>query len=452
MTEVRSRVFAFLILLGSLFTLTSTPAHAVPSYARQTGAPCSQCHITSFGPALTPFGMKFKLNGYVWGDKKTIPVAGMLVASYNNTQSGQQPESAPHYKANDNFTIDQISLFVGGRIYGNLGMFGQGTFDGVAKRMGWDNLDIRYADTAKLGDKDLTYGISLNNNPSVTDLWNTAPAWSFPYMSSALAPAPGAAPLLEGGLEMQVLGLNAYGMFNDWVYLEGGAYRTVSFRWQKTLGQVDNTDPMVNGESPLAGPAPYWRATVQHKFGSNYASAGLMGMSARLIPGGDASAGTDHLTDYGYDATWQYNDGGPNAFNANFIYIHENEHWGASYALGGTDQPSNQLNTLRFNGGWVYDQTYSLSGGPFSIHGGTDATLYGDSALTGSPNSRGYIAQAEYIPFGKMGSWMAPFANVRLALQYTYYTEFDGAAQNYDANGRSAHDNNTVYAFVWLAM
>ena len=45
-------------------------ASAVPSFARQTGQPCATCH-TAF-PELTPFGRRFKLNGYtlsLWSER-----------------------------------------------------------------------------------------------------------------------------------------------------------------------------------------------------------------------------------------------------------------------------------------------------------------------------------------------------------------------------------------------
>ena len=50
------------ILLTIEFT---SPAQALPSFARQTGQPCGTCH-TDF-PALTPFGRRFKLLGYTTG-------------------------------------------------------------------------------------------------------------------------------------------------------------------------------------------------------------------------------------------------------------------------------------------------------------------------------------------------------------------------------------------------
>ena len=49
-----------------------------------------------------------------------------------------------------------------------------GSFSGHSNA---DNIDIRYADRY-IGDKrDLIFGVSANNNPSVSDPWNTARGW-----------------------------------------------------------------------------------------------------------------------------------------------------------------------------------------------------------------------------------------------------------------------------------
>ncbi|MEI7464502.1 MAG: cytochrome c1 protein, partial [Burkholderiales bacterium] len=63
--------------------LGATPSHALPSYARQTGQDCASCHVGSFGPQLTPYGIKFKIGGYTDSDGKDghVPVSGMAVAS-----------------------------------------------------------------------------------------------------------------------------------------------------------------------------------------------------------------------------------------------------------------------------------------------------------------------------------------------------------------------------------
>ena len=442
---------SLLALLSSVFAvfLPST-AHALPSYAQQTGQPCQRCHTVAFGPALTPYGMEFKLNAYTWGKQDSIPVSAMLVSSFTNTQKGQDGGAAPHFASNDNLAVDQTSLFYAGRIYGNAGAFVQVTYDGVGQRIAWDNLDLRYADHVKLGGQSVVYGVTFNNNPTVQDLWNSTPAWSFPYESSPLAPTPVAAPLLEGALAQQVGGLTAYTMIDKTLYLEGGAYRELPHRLQSQLGVGPN------GESTVKGFAPYWRATLQHSFGAAYTSLGTFGMASRIRPGGDNSQGTDRYTDLGFDATMQWQFDATNAVNANATLIHENQHLGASVALGGAANATNHLNTERVNVGYVWSQTVSFSGGPFWISGKADPVLYAPDPIggsaSGSPSSRGYLLQLEYVPFGKFDSWLRPWANVRFGLQYTGYTSFNGGRRNYDGNGRNAGDNNTLYGFIWFAV
>src|SRR5208337_1767519 len=51
-----------------LATLNPSSVRAVPSFARQTGLPCSGCHTTP--PELNAAGRKFKLLGYVDKDKE----------------------------------------------------------------------------------------------------------------------------------------------------------------------------------------------------------------------------------------------------------------------------------------------------------------------------------------------------------------------------------------------
>jgi hypothetical protein len=63
---------------------------------------------------------------------------------------------------------------------------------------------------------------------------------------------------------------------------------------------------------------------------------------------------------------------------------------------------------------------------------------------SGSPDSAGYILQADWTPFCKEASWGEPWANVRLGLQYTMYNKFDGTSDQ-------AGDNDTTYLFAWFA-
>jgi hypothetical protein len=98
------------LLLGATL---ARPAQALPAYAAQTGQPCQMCHVGGFGPQLTPYGRNFKLNGYTQrAGGFTLPFSAMAVASYLHTAEDQAPPR--HYAPNDNWTIDEISLFLAG--------------------------------------------------------------------------------------------------------------------------------------------------------------------------------------------------------------------------------------------------------------------------------------------------------------------------------------------------
>ena len=90
----------------------------------------------------------------------------------------------------------------------------------------------------------------------------------------------------------------------------------------------------------------------------------------------------------------------------------------------------------------------------FNTTGSTDTTLYApnplDGSNNGSPDSSGYTLQLEWVPFGKQGSVGRPWLNVRLGLEYIGYSKFNGGTTNYDGFGRSAQDNNTLFAYFWV--
>jgi hypothetical protein len=68
------------------------------------------------------------------------------------------------------------------------------------------------------------------------------------------------------------------------------------------------------------------------------------------------------------------------------------------------------------------------------------------------PNSNSFTVEADWVPFGKADSWLQPLANLKLGIQYTAYTQFNGGDKGYDGvTARSASDNNTLFLFAWLA-
>jgi hypothetical protein len=86
----------------------------------------------------------------------------------------------------------------------------------------------------------------------------------------------------------------------------------------------------------------------------------------------------------------------------------------------------------------------------FDTSGPANAFLYPDSR-TFKPDSTGVTFQLDGTPFGGEGSPLGPRFNMRVGIQYTVYTRFDGARSNYDGAGANASDNNTIRAFTWIA-
>lgn len=420
------------------------PAQALPSYARQTGQQCAACH-NGF-PELTPYGRLFKLNGYTFtgGNLEGVPpIAAMMIPSFTHTAQDQPGGAAPNFGPNDNFAFTG-SLFYGGRIIDHLGAFAQITYDQVPNTFHWDNTDIRYANVGQLFGRELVYGVSLNNNPTVEDVWNSTPAWGYPFFSSELTPAPAAHTLIEGGLAQQVLGLNPYIYWNRLVYLEAGGYRTLG-PW--SLGAL-GIQP--EGTSAIDGVAPSWRLAVEPAWRNSTWEVGTFGLAASLVPGRMVGAGTDHLTDVGFDTQYQLL-GAVHSFSLQARYIREFRDLSASQALGLAEDAHGHLNSWQIKGTYYFRQTIGFTAGYFNTNGTSDALLYGNVSANNSPNTNGEILELDYIPFNYGGPKFWPWLNVKLGLQYVRYNKFDGAALDYDGSGRNAAGNNTFLAFAWLA-
>jgi hypothetical protein len=319
------------------------------------------------------------------------------------------------------------------------------TYSGEDRRTTWDNTDVRYARAVSLGGMDAVVGLSLNNNPTVQDLWNSTPAWAYPFIGSGLAPGPSAGPVIAGGFAQVALGATAYTMIHDHVYLEAGAYRGLSDHWLGNLGLYPDNN------IHMEGAAPYWRAAYQFTQGEeHYFSFGTFGLSAKLQPD-PAVPQSDRFTDYGFDGTYQYTPtDGPGTVSINASVVHEKQQLDATFAAGGSNNATNHLTTVAADMTYAWRQTYAASFGLFNTSGSTDPTYFG-FGTSGTPDTRGYILMLEWVPFGKKDSWLRPWLNMRLGIQYTGYTRFDGGSSNYDGSGRSASDNNTLFLFYWLA-
>jgi hypothetical protein len=459
------KLVAILLLCGSF-----SPSWAVPSFARQTGMTCAACH-TVF-PELTPFGREFKLNGYVLDNIKQVtgididsrqtlslnqipPISLMLQVSYTHTGSALPDSAITGAFAKDGEMLfpQQVSFFYAGKIADGLGAFIQLTYDGAEDHFGFDNTDVRYAHHLSFGgangnNHELILGVTLNNNPTVQDVWNTTAAWGFPYSGSSVSPTPMTSAKIDsgaGGFGQTVGGLGVYAWFDDHLYVEitdyvsaipGGAH------------PLDSTQTNV-----ITGNAPYWRVAYEQRWDRNSLEIGAYGLNATVYPGNTngidtaLSGPTNKYKDVAGDVQYQFI-GEDHLFTFLGTYIHESQTLDASFLDGFSANNSNTLNTTKLAGEYYYKRTIGGSIGYFNITGSSDPVLYSPAPVTGSangsPNSNGYILEVNYLP------WL----NTKLQAQYVGYQKFNGQNGNnpggYDGSARTASNNNTLYLLVWL--
>ena len=462
--EILSCLILWLVAAGLVFLLDASPASALPSFSAQTGQPCTSCHIGAFGPQLTPFGRAFKIGGYTQqggeGIAAHIPLSAMLLGSFNTT-GGSIPEGTqvPHYATNNNFAMDQISVFLAGRVNDYAGGFVQGTFNGIASTFKLDNTDLRLTAPFDTKTSEIRIGLSVNNGPTVQDPFNSTFAWGYPYVSSAFLQVPQAQPLLAGALIGNSIGTTVYAWYDRSLYLEGGAYSSYGPSLLQYAGTTYPGAPL-GGTSGLA---PYLRAAYEWNWNQQSAHVGGLFFYSDFNPnaGGkmrsvDPSFGRNNYTDFAIDGGYQYLGDGTHVGTVYGIYVNEQQNLNGAFAGGTSDQSRNNLNQIRLNASYFYQQTYGATIGWQKTWGTPNQLLYGSTnpisgSANGKPNSNSFSIEADWVPFGKADSWMGPWANLKLGVQYVIYTQFNGAATNYDGNGRNASANNTLYAFAWVA-
>lgn len=430
--------------LLALFLLLQVPraVHAVPSFARQTGMQCSGCH-TVF-PELNSFGRQFKLRAYTLGNANAdatfpanLPVSAILQITRTTTANadGVDPEMLPR----DRQTIAQTAgVYYAGRITERTGAMVQYSHDGIERRWGVEMADMRFADSTTItGERDLLFGVTLNNAPTLTDVWNSTPMWSFPHVDPA-GVMPAASTMLDMQLSSQVGGVTAYALIDNLVYAEAGFYRSAKRGVMRPLGWGVEKTRVVDGY------APYWRLALQREFGAHSVAAGILGLNAKLLlDPNDASMSSDRYRDVALDAQYQYL-GGEHSFSSQMLLMRERQNLAASFAQGMASNESNVLKTARIGAHYFYRRT--LGGGiqAFSTRGTADSMRYGMGPVMGSangrPDSAGWVAELDYLPV----------ENVKLALRRTAYRKFNGGSNDYDGFGRNAADNNNWFLMGWF--
>jgi hypothetical protein len=283
----------------------------------------------------------------------------------------------------------------------------------------------------------------------------------------------GAAPYPGFAAGSNIAGITAYAFWNRTIYAEIGGYGTS--RGPLAFMHAGLHDDEV---TKLAGVNPYWRLAWNHEWGPHSLMIGTSGMTARIFddPLDTSDPSTLHRTrDLLLDTQYQYLLD-PHAVTGQLVYEHSRHRFPeglANQPVGFVDAAGNPLpntnakdttNLVRGKLTYVYQARYGGSVGFFSLHGSTNTanqtsgfspdtlTITSDpgaaapsqrvgGSLTGNPATRGATLEA----------FWTPLQYVRLGVQYTAYTKFNGSATNYDGFGRNARDNNSLFVYLWAA-
>jgi len=447
-----------------LVTLWPTESTALPTFNRQTGQNCLACHAGGQYPELTPYGRLFKLTGYTMGDR-TLPFSGMAVASdskVSNTSKSDDPKA--DFQKNNSLIFATGSVFAAGKITDNIGAFLQVTYDNYASQSddgkfhghsSADNMDIRYADRSIDATHDWIWGVSANNNPSISDVWNSAPAW----MQYVPVPSPTSSRFIDGttpypGLAAggNLAGITAYFYWNQMLYVEAGGYRTAKGPASFMSAGVAEGD-----KTKLQGTNPYWRATLTHEWGPHNFMVGTTGMVADVfddpLDTSDPNS-VHHFRDIGVDAQYQYLLD-PHTITVQAAYMRDHHRVPGFLAdqpvfdVNGTALPNtnsaDNTNVFRAKGSYIWQAKYGTSLAFFNQTGTRDSALYDPTRvggnIAGSPAVRGWTSEV----------FWTPVQYLRLGVQYTVYDKYNGASHNYDGFGRNASDNNSLFFYVWGA-
>jgi hypothetical protein len=298
---------------------------------------------------------------------------------------------------------------------------------------------VRFADDATLGGRGLVYGFTLNNAPTLGDLYNSTPMWAFPHVAAPGVMVPG--PLLDMELAAQVGGLGAYAMWNERLYVELAGYRTAA------RGLLQPLNAGVPIERRVDGTAPYWRLAWQHEAGVHNVAVGTFGLVAKLRPGeATVETGTDRYRDLGIDAQYQYL-ADPVMFTSTAAWVDERQTLRASTALAAAERERGTLRAFRWTAHATYRRNVALGLAYFATTGSTDAARFDtgepvEGSVRARPDTRGWLTEIALLPR----------QNLKLVLRRTAFTRYNGARHDYDGFGRDAADTDSWYLLAWWAL
>ncbi len=498
---------AMCILGGSALMLVAQPARAIPPFARQTGLACEACH--TMPPELTPFGRRFKLNGYtlttrpplvndiddykrntLWlTDLPGIAVLAQLNYSHYDRAPPDTGNPYPAHAQSDTYQFpDQFSLAIAGAVSDRVGAWMQLTYNGQAGSVGIDNIDIRYTDHTF--DNKWVWGVTANNYLTFQDVYNGIGSYTLPNFNTVSLSTGGVAgtgtsgPILNALGPGVVAGLGAYVFWNDSLYFEFSEYHSAVAGGSSPV--VDSVSLAANGGA-VDRFAPYARIAYERDWGYHSAEIGASGLYVNWIPSAGYISNLQtqqqtaaNLAGYAYTPTQAYNSGVINRYtdlSVDWQYQYNGQHdiFGfmghvtherqqnspllvastpcPNAASGVYCNPTDTLTQFLVTAEYFRNRRY---GGliSFTRTTGTSDSLANGPTDNGSPANQYETFELDYVP------WL----NFRLILQYDAYqvvkgnqSPFNLSNNTYGLTGPAntftnikASDNNTWVLGLWM--
>lgn len=397
-------------LVALALLLASTNVSATPAFARQTGSSCADCHAAAYGPALTPFGMRFKLNGYTDTDSNgtKIPLAVQLTATRAVPARGKSTSD-----------LSEADLYLAGRLNDHIGGYvkiendnaGNNTFNTKLS-----NVDLRFVvQDIKLASKHVTIGVSVNNNPGFED-----PIGALPDAAGLGPPSVSGTLLNLSSLSDRVIGTTVYALYDsDW-YGEIGTYRSLPASLQDRFGYAISGDPGTLGDTG------YFRFAYMKDLRHQFFSAGLVALTTRRrLP---RAAAADDINDLGYDLTYQFIGNRQNIVQLSYVDIHERRRYGsipASAPIPGlVARKDGSVRDRTLGATYVFRQSYGVTLAHLVSTGTRDPVRF---QPYGVPDTTSNLMSVFWTPWGKDDS-LTSMANMKIAATWFRFTKFNGSS------------------------
>jgi len=411
-------------------------------------------------PELTPFGRRFKLNGYtlttrpalvndiddykrntVWlTDLPGVAILAQIGYDHYDRAPPDTGNPYPAHAQSDTYQFpDQFSLVYAGAISDRVGGWLQLTYNGQAGSVGIDNIDLRYSDHTV--NNSWLWGITANNYLTFQDVWNGFGSYALPNFntvtlwSGGVAGAGLSGPIINALGPGTVGGIGAYAFYNDSLYFEFSEYHSALAGGASPT--TDSASLAANGGA-VDRFAPYARIAYERDWGYHSAEIGASALYVNWIPSvGYISAqqalaataagntytpaqtfypgATNRYTDLSVDWQYQYN-GDHDIYGFMGHVTHEQQQnspllvaatfTGASSPI--YTNPTDNLTQLLVTAEYFRDRRF---GGLVSFTRTTGTSDPLANGGNGSPANQFEVFELDYVP------WL----NFRFILQYNAY-------------------------------